>query len=365
MLRRLLYKNLTLLFKLSRWGKHRLSPAGLLVFGGMVAAAIFGVDVRQSLAFYIFSISASLLLLASLGLLRFQGSFRVHRQLPQFGIARTPLRYRLQITNTGKHSQVELLTVDELETRLPDYEEFVRTRDPQDKNRNRFDRAVGYPRLLNLVQSLSGGNIQTGFVDKIFSREKKDIEMELLAARRGYIHFSRVKLCRSDPFGLVRAIKKYKKPDKLLILPKTYQVPKIELKGLRKHQQGGLNQASLVGDSQEFMSLREYRPGDPLRSIHWRSYAKLGTPVVKEFHDEYFVRQGLVLDTFQENHGTQVFEEAVSVAASFCLSLPGQDAVLVGALSGGDRGPDPGRDDRRGGSQLAVNALRGDGSEIR
>lgn len=89
-----------------------------------------------------------------------------------------------------------------------------------------------------------------------------------------------------------------------------------------------MNQASHVGDSQEFMSLRDYQPGDPMRAIHWRSYAKTGHPVVKEFHDEFFVRQGLVLDTFQENMPTKIFEEAISVAASFCLTLPGQDALL-------------------------------------
>ena len=155
----------------------------MLVYGGMVAAAIFGVDVRQSLAFYIFSISASLLLVASLGLLRFQGSFQVQRLLPRFGVARVPLRYRLQVTNAGKQNQRELLAVDELETRLPVYEEFAATRDPQDKNRNRFDRAVGYPRLLNLIRNLSGGNIQARFVEKIFPRETQDVEMELLCTK--------------------------------------------------------------------------------------------------------------------------------------------------------------------------------------
>ena len=38
--------------------------------------------------------------------------------------------------------------------------------------------------------------------------------------------------------------------------------------------------------------------GDPLRKIHWRSWARRGKPVVKEYQEEYFSRIALVLDTF-------------------------------------------------------------------
>ncbi|NKB37069.1 MAG: DUF58 domain-containing protein [Gammaproteobacteria bacterium] len=328
MFRRLLYKNLKFLFRVSQWNKHRLTPLGLLIMGGMISSAIFGVDVRQSLAFYIFSICISLLLVASLSLISFQGRFGVKRLLPQYGVANQTFRYRLEISNRTNNNQQDLLIADELQTRLPEYSEFTSSRDPQDKNRNRFDRVIGYPRLLSLIRNKSGGVVETIMLEKLLAKETMQTVMEMTASRRGYVNFSAVKICRADPFGLVRAIRKLGHQSKLLILPKTYEVPVVELKGFRKYQKGGMSQASLVGDSQEFMSLRDYRPGDPIRAIHWRSYAKMGTPVVKEFHDEFFVRQGLILDTFQEETSSLVFEEAVSVAASFCITLPGQDAIL-------------------------------------
>lgn len=294
----------------------------------MIASAIFGVDVRQSMAFQIFAITASLLFISTLGILSFHGRFKIRRSLPQFGTAYLPMRYQIQIENLGKFNQSELIIIDELETRLPDYQEFKESRDPQDINRNRFDRIVGYPRLMALIRKKRGGIVKPSVIANMAAAENLEVNIELLPLRRGYIHFSSARLVRPDPLGLLRAIKKYSQKDKLLILPKTYRTPNIELKGLRKYQQGGMNKASAVGDSQEFMSLRDYRPGDPLRAIHWRSYAKTGSPVVKEFHDEFFVRQGLMLDTFQENKSTKVFEEAISVAASFCLTLPRQDALL-------------------------------------
>jgi uncharacterized protein (DUF58 family) len=50
--------------------------------------------------------------------------------------------------------------------------------------------------------------------------------------------------------------------------------------------------------------------------------------VVKEFEDEFFVRHALVLDTFTDQLHGEVFEEAVSVAASFACALPTQESLL-------------------------------------
>ena len=75
-------------------------------------------------------------------------------------------------------------------------------------------------------------------------------------------------------------------------------MPHIQLRGQRKYQPGGVALASSIGESDEFVALRDYRAGDPMRRIHWRSWARVGRPVVREYQDEFFVRHALVLDTF-------------------------------------------------------------------
>jgi uncharacterized protein (DUF58 family) len=95
-----------------------------------------------------------------------------------------------------------------------------------------------------------------------------------------------------------------------------------------KYQEGGVALASNVGQSEEFVALRDYRRGDPLRHIHWRSWAKTGKPIVKEFEDEFFVRHALVLDTFNDQSHSEAFEEAVSVAASFACTIQTQESLL-------------------------------------
>ena len=127
---------------------------------------------------------------------------------------------------------------------------------------------------------------------------------------------------------MFRALTTVPLPQTVLILPKRYLLPAVGLPGTAKYQEGGVALAAHVGQSEEYVALRDYRHGDPMRHIHWRSWARVGRPVVKEFEDEFFVRHALVLDTFTDDAHSEVFEEAVSVAASFACTLPTQESLL-------------------------------------
>ncbi|MCG8379708.1 MAG: DUF58 domain-containing protein, partial [Proteobacteria bacterium] len=113
-----------------------------------------------------------------------------------------------------------------------------------------------------------------------------------------------------------------------LVFPKYLHLGKIRLPGSRKYQPQGRAMSNTVGDSEEFLSLREYRAGDPLKKIHWKSFARLNTPIIKEYHDEYCVRNGLILDTYNNTENESLFEDAVSAATSFAISCIQQDAIL-------------------------------------
>ena len=321
MLRRLLFANFRLVYRVSRYARDRFTPGGLLILGTLVFSGIFGFDTRQTLAFQIFSLCLTLLLIAFFTSLMFRGNLRVRRLLPEFGTVDRPLKYKVLVDNRGKRPQRDLVLLDELHEVLPDQKEFFAARDPEDAGRNWFDRVVGYPRLINMIERRRGASIAPAPIMDLAPGDNAEILVELHPVRRGYLRFNAAKIARPDPLGLMQAVRKNSLPDTLLILPRLYRVPLLKLPGGRKYQQGGLTSVNSLGDSQEFISLRDYRPGDPLRSIHWRSYAKLGRPVVKEFQNEFIVRQGLVLDTFLDNGSAQVFEDAVSLAASFAHTL--------------------------------------------
>jgi uncharacterized protein (DUF58 family) len=159
-------------------------------------------------------------------------------------------------------------------------------------------------------------------------QQEAEARIELTPIRRGPMRFAKINLSRTDPLGLFRSFVGQPLAQSILILPKRYPLPPIPLPGALKYQDGGVALASNVGQSDEFVALRDYRHGDPWRHIHWRSWAKVGKPVVKEYEDEFFVRHALVLDTFTDDPQGEVFEEAVSVAASFACSIRTQESLL-------------------------------------
>lgn len=328
MIRRLLYFNFRTLFRLSQWFRQRFTPAGMALLGTTLAAAVFGLNTRQTLAYQVFALLAAALLVSMLCSLRFRPRLRARRRLPRYGAAGLPLAYVVEFENTGAAPESDLCLLDELEAPFPSYAEFRGSRDPDDARRNWFDRKVGYPRLMGQILQRRGASLAPAEVPTLPPGETTPMELQFMPLRRGYLRFRRLTLGRPDPFGLVRALCCIPAPETLLVLPRLYRAPEIRLPGQRRFQPGGMTLASTVGDSQEFLSLRDYQPGDPLRAIHWRSFARQGKPIVKEFQDEFFVRQGLVLDTYLDGRMPAVFEEAVSVAASLALRTPERDALL-------------------------------------
>jgi uncharacterized protein (DUF58 family) len=67
----------------------------------------------------------------------------------------------------------------------------------------------------------------------------------------------------------------------------------------RRYQPGGVALATSVGESFEYFGNREFREGDNIRDIDWRATARMaGTPILREWREEYFLRIAVILDTY-------------------------------------------------------------------
>jgi uncharacterized protein (DUF58 family) len=276
----------------------------------------------------VFTLVLALVLLSTASSLVFRGRFAARRILPRFASVGVPVTYRLAITNQTGRRQDGLVLIEELTDPRPSFEEFMTAHEPGEERRNWFDRQVGYPRWAWLVAQKRGAVIPPRPLPALAPAGETEVTVEVTPLRRGHLRFRGVTIARPDPLGLVQALKSIELSQSLLILPKRYPMAEIRMAGTRKYQPGGVALASTVGDSEEFVSLRDYRSGDPMRRIHWKSYARVGRPVVKEYLDEFFVRHALVLDTFTTHLGDPVFEEAVSVAASIAISMQTQESLL-------------------------------------
>jgi uncharacterized protein (DUF58 family) len=327
-LRRAAYRTFRSAAALQQVLARRLTPAGRLVLAGLAAAAVVGPNTRLTVAYQAFTFLIALLAIATALSVRVPPRFGVRRRLPRFGTAGEPLTYTVTLRNATDRVQSGLVLMEDLEDPRPSFEDFVTQREPGEERRNWFDRTVGFPRWAWLVARARRADIGAQPLPPLPPRQEVSVRIEVTPESRGPLRFTGVTVARPDPLGLVRSLTGVPAPASLLILPRRYPVPRLSLPGARRHQAGGVALATSVGDSEEFLSLRDYRPGDPLRRIHWRSWARAGRPVVKELHDEFFVRHALVLDTFLPPGAETRFEEAVSVAASLVCEGSSQDALL-------------------------------------
>ena len=170
-------------------------------------------------------------------------------------------------------------------------------------------------------------------LDRVDPGEERVVPLPLGFPRRGHYVLDGVEQDTVYPWGLWRDTRRVRAPRSLLVYPSFNPLRNLDIPVGRRYQPGGIALTSHVGDSTEFMSTREFRAGDSLRNIHWRSWGRLGKPVVKEFEEEFFCRIALVVDTFQtrgrgRGPAEQAFEAAVSLAASLVNRLALEEYIL-------------------------------------
>ena len=300
--------------------ERRFTRAGMIVGSVLIAAAALGVDTQQTVAYKVFALTAALVIVAAACVYLQRGGFTVRRSLPRVVTAGETFTYRVAVSNLAAAPRDGLALLEDLADPRPELAEFrARLKVPTYRA---WKRLIG-ERITCVVDEIP--------LPGIAPRATVEITAHGAALRRGSQHFHGVTVARADPLGLLRGLTRQTEAANLLVLPRRYALPAIDLPGTRKYQQGGVALAASVGNSEEFVSLRDYRPGDPLQRIHWKSFARAGEPIVREYQDEFFERHALVLDTFTGAAGAldaKAFEEAVSIAASFACTVSTQECLL-------------------------------------
>ncbi len=327
-MRRLIYIALRAVSALDHWLRERLTVAGWLALGAAGVAGAAGIDTNQGSSLQAAMLLLALLLLAWFASLLFAARVQVQRELPRYATAGEPFSYAIAVANLGARALSGVAVVEAFRDPRPQYADWKRAREPGEERRNWFDRNAGYFRWRWLIERATPETPREASLPEIAAGARETLRLTLTPRRRGRIELAGLVFSRSDPLGLVQGLARVALPERVIALPRRYRLPRLSLPGRRKHQPGGVSLASSVGDSEEFLSLREYRPGDPLQRIHWKSFARTGRPIVKEFQDEFFERHALVLDTASRRGEDEAFEDAVAVAASFVYTIETQECLL-------------------------------------
>jgi uncharacterized protein (DUF58 family) len=157
------------------------------------------------------------------------------------------------------------------------------------------------------------------FFLKIPARRQQATSYRRTLPRRGLHHLSGLRVSTRFPFGLLRRSIDIEAPVDLLAYPALVPVSDLALQS--ELARLGEKQSSARARSGDFHGLRELRPGDDPRDIHWRTTARRGRPFVREFEEEAGRTVVLVLDTDSEPEAAELFETAVSYTASLALVL--------------------------------------------
>lgn len=141
---------------------------------------------------------------------------------------------------------------------------------------------------------------------------------------RGRFELGPMSVRVTDPFGLVELGRAFHTTVPLIVTPRTVPLPPIAVTGGWSGS-GDDRPRAFVSGSSEDVTVREYRRGDDLRRVHWRSSARVGELMVRREEQPWQARATVVIDNRAAAHRGEgiasSLESAVSTAASVAVHL--------------------------------------------
>jgi uncharacterized protein (DUF58 family) len=310
--------------------RRRIRPAGIGLLIVIVVATGAAAGSAEPPVFQTFSLACGLALVALVSVLFRRAKVEGVREMPAHATAGQGFTYHVSLRNLSRKDLMRIELVETPPDPRPSEDLFVTSREPGEDKRNLYDRWLAYYRwnwLYEARRLFEGGRSES--VDRLKGNAVLKVPLSMVPRRRGLIRLNDLRVLLPDPLGLFQRCRKVPAPQaSLAVLPKRYPLPRFELPGSARFQPGGEATARHAGATGEFTGLRDYQPGDPLRLIHWPTWARTGKPVVKELEDTFFPRHGLILDTFPAVGDDSLFEDAVSVAASFVVAVDARESLI-------------------------------------
>jgi uncharacterized protein (DUF58 family) len=134
-----------------------------------------------------------------------------------------------------------------------------------------------------------------GFVAHLPANERRRWSIRTPCMIRGKFTLGPATIASGDPFGIFRLEHKLNDTSEVLVYPQTiplpgFSLPSAELPG------GQETRTRTHHVTPNVAGIRDYLPGDSLNRIHWRSTARTGKLMVKEFELDPTAEVYLVLD---------------------------------------------------------------------
>jgi uncharacterized protein (DUF58 family) len=161
-------------------------------------------------------------------------------------------------------------------------------------------------------------------LDRMAPRHRRAVSYVVRSDLRGRFTIGPLAVRLRDPFGLVELQRRFTSTASLVVVPRVLPLPPIPLTGAWTGS-GDNRPRAFASGSAEDVTVREYRRGDDLRRVHWRSSARVGDLMVRREEQPWQSRATLFLDNRQVAHrgrgAASSLEHAVTAAASVAVHL--------------------------------------------
>jgi len=188
-------------------------------------------------------------------------------------------------------------------------------------------------RTLPLLIELAVGGSKTGFeLPSLAGGAEHEDLFRIPTTRRAVLIVGPVRAVRADPIGLLRREQDLTEDQLLYVHPRTVAV-EGSASGIMRDLEGRTVR-KLSDNDVAFHALRPYVPGDDRRFIHWKSTARTGTLMVRQFEETRRSHMLIATSTRLDDYATDdEFELAISVAGSLAVQALRDDQTLTTVTS--------------------------------
>jgi uncharacterized protein (DUF58 family) len=288
--------------------RYHFSLAGLAYALTTAVLVIGAINGQNNLLFWLFGLAvAGLVVSGVLSGWSLMG-IRIQREIITPRVhAGDPLRIRYRIANRNFLFPAFALTIEE----MADARSWLGKRFAAD-----------------FLQSIETPVAYVGYVGP---RQSVTVEVEVRSHTRGDVSLQAFRVASTFPIGLTRKSITFAQSAACVVWPALCQLAQhVTQHGVEGRSTRRLR-PSPSGD--EFFALREFQPGDSVRSLAWRASARADKPLVRSMAVRPGRRAWIIVD---DRATDENLERVMSVAASLALQLrdQGGDIGLAGVSCG-------------------------------
>lgn len=303
------------------------SLIGLIYCCMMMFMGLAAINSGANLLYGVFGLMIGVLILATILSKRVLQKLTVHRVLPDHAIVGRAARIIYQFKNAKRFYPSLSVTVSEI------------------------DAADGFTKQPQAYMLHTAAGMTAS------------VPTEVIPRRRGIHQLDRFQISTSFPFGFIKRAVTDRQSDRLLVYPAMGTMDATVLTLCRPADNSGAAMRPRQGGEDEFYGVKEHRPGENPRHIHWKRSARTmatGVLVAREMTQVAPPKVLLLVDTWLSDSSPDVVagvERAVAMAATLADAAIEKD-LSVGILSwtGGWKRLEPSRGKRHRGDLLSLLA---------